>query len=365
MNWYYVDAGQQAGPVDDAQLQELVRSGKIQPETLVWHEGMTSWSPYRQATPGAAAGPEGGVPPVAEGATAGTASGVVCTECGRTFPPSEVIRYGDRNVCASCKPVFFQRLREGASATPGPAGAATPTDVLARDYDVDIGASLSRGWEVFKTNTGIMIGATVLVYLALIAVNMVPYLSIVLALILNGPLMGGLWLFYVKKNRNEEATIGDAFGGFSPRFWQLVLTQLIPGLIAGALFGLLAAIMVPAFMLGARQSGGGTPSAALLIPVGIVAFVAILVVTYMNVCWIFALPLAADKGFRFWPALELSRRVVNKHWWMTFLLLMVSGVLAMVGLLACGVGLLVSGPVAFAMLAAHYEKLFGDLAQQS
>jgi len=35
MNWYYVDAGQQAGPVDDAQLEELLRSGKIQSDTLV------------------------------------------------------------------------------------------------------------------------------------------------------------------------------------------------------------------------------------------------------------------------------------------------------------------------------------------
>ena len=40
MNWYYVEAGQQAGPVDDAQLQELLGSGKIQQETLVWREGM-------------------------------------------------------------------------------------------------------------------------------------------------------------------------------------------------------------------------------------------------------------------------------------------------------------------------------------
>lgn len=38
MNWYYVDQGQPAGPVNDAQFEELVRSGKIQPATLVWRE---------------------------------------------------------------------------------------------------------------------------------------------------------------------------------------------------------------------------------------------------------------------------------------------------------------------------------------
>ena len=48
MNWYYVDQGQQAGPVTDAQLEELVRSGKIQPNTLFWREGMANWQAYRE-----------------------------------------------------------------------------------------------------------------------------------------------------------------------------------------------------------------------------------------------------------------------------------------------------------------------------
>jgi len=50
MNWYYVDSGQQTGPVDDTRMQELVRTGKIQPETLVWQEGMAAWQPYQEVT---------------------------------------------------------------------------------------------------------------------------------------------------------------------------------------------------------------------------------------------------------------------------------------------------------------------------
>ena len=34
MNWYYVDGGQQAGPVNDADFDALVQSGKVQPDTL-------------------------------------------------------------------------------------------------------------------------------------------------------------------------------------------------------------------------------------------------------------------------------------------------------------------------------------------
>src|SRR5712691_11820114 len=52
MNWYYVDAGQQAGPISEDDLATLAGSGKIQPDTLVWREGMATWLPYSQANPG-------------------------------------------------------------------------------------------------------------------------------------------------------------------------------------------------------------------------------------------------------------------------------------------------------------------------
>src|SRR5260370_28785642 len=52
MNWYYVDAGQQAGPISEAELATLAGSGKIQPDTLVWRDGMAAWLPYSQAKPG-------------------------------------------------------------------------------------------------------------------------------------------------------------------------------------------------------------------------------------------------------------------------------------------------------------------------
>ncbi len=106
------------------------------------------------------------------------------------------------------------------------------------------------------------------------------------------------------------------------------------------------------------------PGANLLIVGGVVFLVFFVVMIYLNVCWLFALPLAADKGLRFWPALQLSRRMVNKHWWMTFALMIVGGLLIGVGLLLCGVGALVAGPVVFAAWSTHYERVFGELAPQ-
>jgi hypothetical protein len=375
MQWYYVEAGQQAGPVQEQQLEELVRAGKIQADTLVWHEGMAAWAPYREVAPAESApppAPEAGAPPVvASGGTAG-AGGLICSECGRAFSPADVIRYNDKWVCASCKPVFFQRLREGATAGGGAPGAlVSEAELLVRDYEVDIGSSLQRGWETFKANAGLMIGATVLVYLAIMGVslvsNLIPVAGFIVSLFVNGPLMGGLWVFYIKRVRNQEGGLADAFSGFSPRFWQLALTQAIPGLISLGVMGLIGIVMamtLPTMMVGARTRGIAASAAAhaMLIPLVVSAVIAVLVLLYLSTCWMFALPLAGDKGLNFWPALELSRRVVSKHWWMTFWLMVVCGVLGMLGIFACGLGLLVSGPVAFAMLASHYEKVFGDLA---
>jgi hypothetical protein len=358
MNWFYVDAGQQAGPVDDAQLAELARSGKLQSDTLVWREGMGNWRPYSEVAAGSA------VPPVV--GPVGGGSSVFCSECGRAFAPGDVIRYENKWICAACKPVFFQRVREGAAMAP-PLGTVSEADLLGRDYEVDIGGCLSRGWETFKANAGIMIGASLLVYLALMASNMIPYLGVLVGLFLNGPLMGGLWLFYIRRLRGHDAGVGDAFGGFGPRFWQLMLTQFIPTLIVfvvvfgAAMVGGLAMVSAAALHRGGPSTMASTLP-AVLIPILLAVALVAVVMTYLNTCWLFALPLVGDKGLPFWPAMELSRRVVSKHWWMNFWLFVVAGLLAMAGMLACGFGLLVTGPVAFAMIASHYEKVFGDLA---
>lgn len=124
MTWYYVDAGQQAGPVTEEQLQELVKTGKVTFSTLVWREGMTNWTPYGQVQaaanpaagePARATAPAAGVSMVTEGSAAALAPGtVICSECRQPVSRDSAIQYGDRWVCANCKPQFVQRLKEGA-----------------------------------------------------------------------------------------------------------------------------------------------------------------------------------------------------------------------------------------------------------
>ncbi len=45
MKWYYSDGVKQIGPVEETELNRLVTLGAIRSDTLVWHEGLTSWQP--------------------------------------------------------------------------------------------------------------------------------------------------------------------------------------------------------------------------------------------------------------------------------------------------------------------------------
>jgi hypothetical protein len=43
-DWFYSKGGQQQGPVNSADLKKLAREGQIQPDDLVWQEGMAEWA---------------------------------------------------------------------------------------------------------------------------------------------------------------------------------------------------------------------------------------------------------------------------------------------------------------------------------
>jgi len=118
MNWHYVEQGQQVGPVTEEFLTQLFQAGKITADTLVWHEGLPDWQTYNQAManrpPIVAAPPT--LPPTAPPLNENE---VVCTECGKVFPAAETIKVGNASVCAACKPIFLQKLSEGARINTG------------------------------------------------------------------------------------------------------------------------------------------------------------------------------------------------------------------------------------------------------
>lgn len=43
--WYAESQGQRVGPMQKTQLATMAAEGKLTPETLVWHEGLSGWTP--------------------------------------------------------------------------------------------------------------------------------------------------------------------------------------------------------------------------------------------------------------------------------------------------------------------------------
>ena len=109
-NYHYVVNGQSNGPVTIEQIDDLVKTGSLGSDTLIWSDGMPEWQRYsavRGGSTGATRTALASAPPIA--------GAMVCSVCNQSYPADQVIRYGPSLVCGNCKPQFLQRLREGAA----------------------------------------------------------------------------------------------------------------------------------------------------------------------------------------------------------------------------------------------------------
>jgi hypothetical protein len=357
MNWYYVAEGKSIGPIEDEAFQNLVTAGLITMDTMVWNEGMTDWKPYREVAP---ASQRFKLREPGQMLAAMSTEGV-CVSCGNTFPKEEMLPIENNFVCARCKPIYVQRLKEGLGAAGGPVDAEAMTKaIIDNDYNISIGDCIGRGIDLMKSNFWPMVGTTILVVLAILAAQNVPYIGPLISLIVQGPLVGGIFWYYIRSIRGQEAGLAEAFGGFGPKFVQTMLAHAISSIMAGLIMapGIVCMVM-PLFWLDGAQIESPSMFFAAVGPLflaGIGLFiVGWLIVMYLMVSWVFAIPLVMDKGLDFWPALEMSRKVVSRHWWKMFALFFIVSILGVFSFCLCCLPM----PAVFAALAYAYEDIFG------
>src|SRR5579859_1808616 len=82
MPWYFAESGAPVGPVEDAEFETFVATGRIRPEMLVWRKGMAQWEPYRNVNGNAAA------------AIVHVPGQQACWECHGSFPGSQLATFG-------------------------------------------------------------------------------------------------------------------------------------------------------------------------------------------------------------------------------------------------------------------------------
>lgn len=245
---------------------------------------------------------------------------------------------------------------------------AAATGVHDGDYELDIGGCIGRSFEVFKANMGPMLLATLIYFGVIFALGLfgaIPFIGLLFSLaswIIGGPLLGGFYHVVLQAARRRPVNPGEVFIGFSERFGQLFLGQIVPGL-------LVAACMVPiavVFFIGAFPAlqSQQEPSTGAVIATGVAALILMPVIIWLSMNWLFTLLLIVDKRLDFWTAMKTSWRQVMRHWWTLFGLSIVVGLISMAGLLACCVGLLFTLPIAIGAIVQAYETMFTPRAAQ-
>ena len=280
------------------------------------------------------------------------------------------------------------------SAAPATIAPLPPaTDFLERDYELDLGGCISRGWELFKGNLGTLVVSFLLMLLVEMAcagaLNLVTmafgkglltapiafrlgynYLFTAVISLVMGPLMGGLFLVYLKTIRRQTTSVGEVFAGFQNAFGQLFLGALVVSLVVNA-------CMLPFNFVWQTKAGplleqmqhmqSDPAGMQHLLPQLLSAFtsalpllfVCLIPVTFLTVSWQFTLPLIIDKQMDFGTAMKTSWKMVNRHWWQVFGLTILVGLVSFAGLLGCCIGVLFTAPIGLAAMMIAYETIFG------
>lgn len=203
-------------------------------------------------------------------------------------------------------------------------------EYLRRDVEIDISSAISRGWALVMANLPVLAGATVLTWAIGVGLGFLPIIGWAVGVLLGSVLHAGVLYMFIRRIRGEPVELGDMFAGFN--------VALLPLILAGLLVSALIAV---GFVL------------------------CILPGIYLAVGYIFVLPLVIDKKLDFWPAMEVSRQVVHKQWWLMFLFAIVMILIVCLGALACGLGLIIAMPVVYAASMYVYEDLFGQTGAAS
>jgi uncharacterized membrane protein len=182
----------------------------------------------------------------------------------------------------------------------------------------NIGDILSRSWKLYTGNLGVFLGGFVIIAVILGAAN---YALLAGTIVLQGPLMLGLYSAALKEVRGGHSEMGELFNGFQ-RFMPAFMVNLILSIFATIGFVL---CVLPCFFV---------------------------VILYMP---LFCL-LADDTTSDWWGTMERTRALVmdNLGQWLILGLVLIA--LNVAGALACGVGVFVSAPLSILAVALAYEQ---------
>jgi hypothetical protein len=186
--------------------------------------------------------------------------------------------------------------------------------------EIDVKKYLTEGFEMFKANTNTLVVLTLGFIVISVIVNFIPFAG----LIATGPLAGAYCFAIMDLNAGESFDIKRIADATAGKIVPLILASLVTLILTGAatVFLILPGILVSGWYL----------------------------FTYFFI---------VDRDMDFWPAMEASREIGFSNQVGIFIFALALIVLNIVGMLALGIGVLVSLPVSICAVFKAYSDLVG------
>jgi uncharacterized membrane protein len=228
----------------------------------------------------------------------------------------------------------------------------TTPDIPFKRQAVEPVACIKGGWALIKDQYWLFVG---MCFIALLIGGAVP-------LILQGPMMCGLYLSLIKLRRGEPVEFGTMFKGFDFFGQSLIATLLhvVPILV----------IVIPAYIffyismvVSMVAQGGNDPNPAAFFGVmgAFVIFwlVVMVLVIIISIGFMFAYPLIVDRKLSGFDAVKLSFKGALANFWRLLGLSILTSLMSIGGILLCYVGMFLVFPIVYASIAVAYEQVFG------
>lgn len=231
--------------------------------------------------------------------------------------------------------------------------------LLQRDAKISIGKYISKGWQLMNKRMGLLLGATIVAWLLV-------QVASVAAIVLFGPIMGGLYWIYLCVLRGQHTTFEDLFSGFSHSFKKLFLAFLYQVLlaIAVALPGLILAILGFALTYAQFNAANGDYDQTILWYIGggigfslLVAILPLMVLSWLT---LYALPIIMEYRLTAWEAVKLSAAIGRRQVFKGIVLMIVNATLASIGMVVFVFGVIFTAVWSQAVVIVAYDELFGN-----
>jgi len=215
---------------------------------------------------------------------------------------------------------------------------------------------IQEGWALIKDEYWLFFGISIVGFL----------IGSAFTILLMGPMMIGVFLCLQQRQRHQAVEFGTLFKGFDSFVQGLVVTalKLVPSFVIVVPYWIfLAAVMILSMQHGRINSPDDMNRVmSAVFPLEILFYFLMMIVTLLvEIFFMLAYPLIADRQVSGLEAVKLSCRAAKANFGGILVLMLLNGIFGFLGLLCCLVGFVFYMPVAFASQAVAYRRIFPDL----